>query len=421
MSSAGPSEAIEGNATPAPLGFRAMLHVFHHRNFRLFFFGQFMSLLGTWLQNVAVGWLVYDMTRSPFLLGLTMFLQQAPIFFLAAFAGTYVDRIGRRRMMALTQILFCIQSVVLATLTLSGNITIEILLVLAIFYGLVNAFDGPVRHGFAYELVGRADVKAAIAVNSMQFNIARMVGPSIAGFLILVIGEGGCFALNSVSFAFTLGVLYFLRLPPHEKREHKTPLRAIKEAFDYLREEPVIRTALLMTGLATVFGGAFLSLMPAFARDVVHADPRGLGFLMAAIGLGALFGTITLAHIPDKKLDNVPIYTAIGMGLSLILCAQTAELWLSLVAVLPASACLMLGGSSANTIMQMRAREDMRSRMVAFYSMCFIGALPWGALIIGSLASFIGIGHALTLGGIVCALLGLSVVVARRLPRPAHP
>lgn len=394
-------------------GALAVLSVFRHRNYRLFFAGQLVSLMGTWITSVAQGWLVYRLSNSPFLLGLVSFAGQVPVFFVASFGGMIADRVDRRRLLVVTQTLSMLQSTVLAVLTLTGMITVPEIVGLALFQGTVNAFDIPTRQAFTVEMVGRKDLRNAIALNSMMFNLARIVGPTVAGLLIAVAGEGVCFSIDAVSYAAVLVGLMLMVVQAKPRRVTGRPLQEIRDGFAYSWRSPQIRIVLLLVGACAAFGASYISLMPAVARDVLHQGSEGLGYLMGSIGVGALFGAYALARVPDRYLTLAPIVAAGGFGLFLVLFANSHWLPLSVALLIPTAFCLMLLGGSSNTIIQTVSHEHFRGRVIAFYTMSFMGMMPWGALVLGWLAGRIGIGEAVTLGGVICVASALAAYYAR--------
>ena len=395
-------------------GALAFLTVFRHRNYRLFFSGQLVSLMGTWITNVTQGWLVYSLTHSPFLLGVTSFAGQVPVFFLAAFGGAISDRFDRRRLLLITQTLACAESLVLAVLTLTHRITVWEIVCLALFQGFINAFDVPSRQAMTVEMVGREDLRHAISLNSMMFNLARIVGPTVAGILIALVGAGICFAVDAVSYAAVIVSLSLMAFAARPVRKHAQPFRAVLLGFRYAWSEREIRVSLLLIALCSAGGAAYLPLLPAIARDVLHQGSEGLGFLYGAVGAGALLGAYTLARVPDRHLFATPVVAAFCFGLSLIAFSQSHIFWLSWLLLLPSSFCLMLLGGSTNTIIQLLSRDDMRGRVVAFYAMGFMGMMPWGSLALGWVAEHVGTSLAVTAGGCICVLAALGAGYDRR-------
>lgn len=379
----------------------ALLTVFRHRNYRLFFSGQLVSLMGTWMQSVAQAWLVYRLTHSPFLLGLTSFCAQVTVFFMASFGGMIADRVDRRKMLLVTQGLSMVQAAILAGLTLAGVVQVWEVIVLAFGIGLINSVDVPTRQAMTLDMVGRDDLRHAIALNSMMFNLARVVGPSIAGALIAIAGEGPCFALNALSFGAVLTSLLLMELPSRPRRVTGHPLREIMAGYRYSFSTPRIRIALMLVAVSSMFGAAYLSLLPAFARDILHGASTSYGTLMTAVGIGALIGAYSLSRIHERWLTLAPIAASASFGTCLILFAHSHVLWLSVLLLLPTACSLMLLGGTTNTIIQIAADEHYRGRVISHYTQSFLGMMPWGALLLGYLAGHIGIGESVTIGGAV--------------------
>jgi MFS family permease len=399
-----PPSAEELENLGEPSGALALLNVFRHRNYRLFFTGQLVSLMGTWMQSVAQGWLVYSLTHSPFLLGLTSFSAQVTVFFMAPFGGLIADRVDRRRMLIWTQSLSMIQAAVLAGLTLSGVVRVWEIIALAFGLGFINAFDIPSRQAMTLDMVGREDLRHAIALNSMMFNLARVIGPSIAGALIAAVGEGVCFALNAASFAAVLTSLLLMKIPQRPRPPARHALREIAEGYRYSRSEPRIRSALMLVGVSSCFGAAYLSLLPAFARDLLHGDSTSYGALMTGVGIGALAGAYALSHVRERWLGAAPILAAAGFGACLVLFSHSHLLWLSMALIVPTAFGLMMLGGTTNTIIQLAAEERMRGRVISHYTQSFLGMMPWGSLLLGFLASRIGVSDAVAFGGSVVLL-----------------
>jgi MFS family permease len=399
-------------AAPPPFlaqggGAFAFLTIFRHRNYRLFFSGQLVSLMGSWITNVAQGWLVYQLTSSPLLLGVVSFASQVPVFFFSMFGGMIADRFERRRMLLVTQALAMLQSAALAVLTLTGLVQVWHIVALALFQGLINAFDVPIRQSMTVEMVGKADLRHAISLNSMMFNLARVIGPAIGGILIALVGTGWCFGIDALSYAAVLTGLALMRFAPLPVRVHAQPFAAIREGLAYAWTTREIRASLVLIAVCSCFGAAYLSLLPAFARDVLHQGSEGLGLLYSAVGAGALLGAYTLARVPDRHLFATPVAAALGFGLMLILFSWSHWLLVSMALLFPAAFCLMLLGGSTNSIIQLLSREEMRGRVVALYAMGFMGMMPWGALALGAVAEHWGSHWAVSIGGTVCVLAAL--------------
>jgi len=360
------------------------------------------------MQSVAQGWLVYTLTHSPFLLGLTSFCGLVPVFFMSAFGGTISDRVDRRRMLVVTQSLSMLQAAILAGLTLAHVVQVWEVIVLAASMGLINSFDVPTRQAFTIEMVGREDLRNAIALNSVMFNLARIIGPGAAGLLVALAGEGVCFALNAVSYGAVLTSLLLMHVVPRAIRKQGHPLRELQAGFVYAWNNHAIRVSLLLVAVSSCFGAAYLALMPAFARDVLHENSVGLGLLMGSVGVGALGGAYALSRLHERHLTLAPIFSAAGLGLGLILFSQSHSLYLSMALILPTSFCMMLLGGTTNTIIQTVSDDHFRGRVVSFYAMSFMGMMPWGALLLGTLATHIGIGEAITAGGSVCIVAAIA-------------
>ncbi|PYQ11712.1 MAG: MFS transporter [Acidobacteria bacterium] len=389
-----------------------------HRNFRLFLGGQIISLAGTWMQQVALSWLVYRLTRSAFLLGLVGFTGQLPSLLLAPLAGVWADLGNRRRIVIGTQALSMLQALGLAALVFSGRITIGHVLVLSVFIGLVNGVDVPTRQAFLVEMVrGREDLANAIALNSSVFNAARLVGPAVAGLMIGLVGEGMVFLLNGLSYVAVIAALFAMEIEPRPRAAHHAQpvLRNLEEGFRYAFGFAPIRSLLLLIGLVSLMGVPFTVLMPIFATDVLHGGAHTLGFLMSALGVGALGGALYLAQRRSVRGLGQVIAAAVTLfGLALIVFGLSRHEWLSLVVLAGAGFGMMVQMASSNTILQTIVDEHMRGRVMSFYSMAFMGTLPLGSLLAGGLASRAGAPSTVVLGGLAC-LLG-AAAFARALP-----
>jgi len=398
-------------------GWRLVLRTLRYRNFRLFFGGQAISLIGTWMQQIAVSWLVYRLTNSALLLGVVGFAGQIPTFILTPFAGVLADRWNRHRILVITQTLAMIQALILALLTLTKAISVEQIIVLSTFLGLINALDIPTRQSFIVNMVEkREDLGSAIALNSSMVNATRLLGPSIAGLLIALVGEGVCFLLNGLSYLGVIAALLAMNLPP-KKVEIQPPhvLQGLKEGFTYAFGFAPIRAVLLLLGLISLMGTPYSILMPIFATNVLHGGSYALGFLMTFSGLGALTGALYLAS--RKSVLGLGKWIALASGLfgiGLIAFSRSRTLWLSLLFIALAGFGMMVQMASSNTILQTIVDEDKRGRVMSFYTMAFMGMAPFGSLLAGSLASKIGAANTLMLGGISC-ILG-ALVFASKLP-----
>ncbi len=389
--------------------------VFRHRNYRLFFSGQLLSLMGSWMQTIGQAWLVYRLTGSPLTLGIIGFFQHGPLFLLAPFGGTIADRVDRRTLIILTQTGFLLQAVVLAVLSFTGVAQVWHVAALAFCYGLLNAVDIPARQSFTVEMVGRDDMQSAIALNSILFNIARVAGPAIAGIVIAAIGESWCFALNAVSYLAVLCSLALMTVTTSTKPPvNSKTLQDLADGFRYVTRHRAIRTALLALALSSFAGGPYLTMMPVFAREVLGGDADTYGLLMTGVGMGALGGAFVMGRLRGRMLSLAPTLAAMGFGICLVAFSQTDRLPLAFVMVLPTAFFLMLQGSSTNIAIQLQVDDRMRGRVMAYYTMSFLGMMPFGALFTGWLADQIGVANALTFGGAVCSLVALTFLVLKR-------
>lgn len=384
-----------------------ILRSFHYRNYRLFFGGQGISLVGTWIQNIAMSWLVYSLTNSAFLLGVVGFAGQIPTFFLTPFAGVLADRWNRHRILVITQTLAMIQAFILSLLVLTGNVSVSHIIPLSIFLGLVNAFDIPARQSFVVDMIeNKDDLGNAIALNSSMFNGARLLGPSIAGILISSFGEGICFFLNGVSYLAVIAALMSMKVKPRKiETKNSHIFQELKEGFVYAFGSAPIRLIILLVGLISLVGMPYTVLMPIFAKEILHGGPHTLGFLMGFSGAGAIMGAIFLASRKNAGglAKVIPLATGI-FGTGLIVFSQSRILWLSLLFMLLTGFGMMVQMASSNTVLQTIVDDNKRGRVMSFYAMAFMGMVPFGSLMAGGLASKIGAPNTLIIGGLACIL-----------------
>ncbi len=408
-------------------GLTPLRHVgraFQHRNYRLYFAGQLLSLMGTWIQSVAQSWLVYQLTGSAMLLGAVNFATQAPILLLAPLAGTLADRVDRRRLIMMTQAALMSLAFVLAGLTLTGAIEVWHILVLATLQGIVNSFDMPARQSFVVEMVGKDDLPNAIALNSTMFNSARMIGPAVGGLLVALVGEGWCFLINAASFLAVLMGLAHMRLRLRAAPTAPTGTQGVSEGIAFVAKTEPFRSLLLLVALVSLAGMPFTVLLPVFAT-LLQAGPEGYGLLMGAVGLGALAGALRLAAQKDvRRLERLPALATGGLALGLVLFAQAPSLWSAAAALLLVGFCLITETATSNTLLQSLVPDRLRGRVMACYMMCFAGLAPFGALAAGTAAHHIGAAATVSIGGGICLLGALSFHLRRRLfagggdPRP---
>lgn len=414
----------DSNSTSS-LGFA--LRALRYRNYRLFFAGQTVSLVGTWMTRIATSWLVYRLTNSAFLLGFIGFAGQIPAFLLGPIAGVWVDRLDRHKVLVITQVLSMIQSFWLAALALTHRITYVDIFWLSIFQGLINAFDMPARQAFVPQMVeSREDLANAIALNSSMVNASRLIGPALAGIIIAAVGEGWCFFIDGVSYA---AVIVSLLLMTVSKQAYVKPITSVatelKEGWQYVSRFKPIRAILLLLALVSLVGMPYTVLMPIFARDVLHGGPNTLGVLTGSMGVGAL---ISAAYLATRKsvlgLGRViPIVTTI-FGAGLILFGMSRWLPLSMFVLLFTGFGMMQQMAASNTILQTIVDEDKRGRVMSFYSMSFQGMAPFGSLLAGWMASKIGAPHTVMICGVIC-IVGAAVFLSqlkaiRHMVRPIY-
>jgi MFS family permease len=387
-----------------------------HRNYRLFFSGQLVSLIGTWMQQVAEAWLVYRLTGSAALLGVAGFASQIPVFLLATIGGTVADRSNRHRILVITQISSMVLPLILAALVFTGHVRVWHVFALAAALGVVNAFDVPARQSFVVEMVGKEDLVNAIALNSSIVNGARTVGPAVAGVLLAAVGEGWCFLLNGISYIAVITGLLLMELPAREKPVHPPASFAhTVEGFRFIRRTTPIRDLLLLVGLVSFAGMSYSVLMPIFADSILRGGPKGLGLLMASAGLGSLCGALTIASRSSVRgLGRVVAVSALVFGVSLAMFAMSRVFWLSAVLLLAVGMSMITQAASTNTLIQSMVPDALRGRVMAVYAMMFMGMSPIGALVQGALAERIGAPYTLVIGGCLC--VAGAIVFNVRLP-----
>jgi MFS family permease len=396
------------------VGFRAL----RHRNFRLFMGGQLVSLVGTFMQTVAQSWLVWKLAHSEWLLGAVWFCAQIPVFVLAPISGLAADRYSRYRIVIAAQTLAMIQAFILAALTLSGRVQVWHVFVLATFLGVVNAFEMPGRQSLFIELTGKEDLLSAISLNSAMFNSARIVGPAVAGLVVAAVGEGRCFLLNGVSFLAVIAALAAMRMPRFVRGPVASPWEHLMDGFRYIHGAVHIRTLLVMIGAVSVCTMPAMVLMPVFADTVFHRGSQGLGFLMGAMGAGAVVGTLVLARrTKTAGLTDVIFYGALILGAAFLVFASSTSFAIALVVMMAAGFSVMRQNASANTLIQTLIPDDYRGRIMALYAMTVVGLGPFGSLAAGALADRIGARRTLAVSGVL--ILIAAAVFRRRVRRLA--
>ena len=396
--------------------FNTTFRALKHRNFQLFFAGQFISLIGTWMQNVARSWLVYQLTGSVALLGLVGFAGQFPVFILSTFGGAIADKYDRRKILVATQTASMILTFVMGVLVLTDTVVEWHIFLIAVLSGIVNSFDIPTRQSFVVEMVGKEDLLNAIALNSSMFNGARIVGPAIAGVVVSLVGTGWCFVGDGISYIAVIAGLLMMRI------ERKVIIQTagstfekIKEGFTFVRQTKPIRNLLLLLGLVSLMGMPYAVLMPIFADQILDGGVRGLGILMGASGAGALIVALYLASRRNLKGLGTLVAASSGIfGVTLILFAFSTNFWLSAALLIPVGFAMMLQMAASNTLVQAMVPDELRGRVMAVYSMMFMGMAPIGALLAGALADRLGAPWTVALGGAVC-IVG-AVFFGRKLP-----
>ena len=390
---------------------------FQHRNYRLFFGGQSVSLVGTWITRIATSWLVYRLTGSLLLLGVVSFCGQIPTLLLAPFAGVYVDRWDRHRILVVTQVLSMLQSIALAAMVFTDTVSVPFILGLQLFQGVINAFDTPARQSFVVQMVeDRSHLPNAIALNSTMVNASRIIGPSIGGAVIATVGEGWCFTIDAISYIAVIASLFAMNV---ERREiparHSGMLEELRTGFQYVWTFLPVRSALILLSLVSILGMPYTVLMPAIAGNLLHGGAHTLGFLMTSSGVGALAGALYLASRKSVRgLGRAMVYATASFGAGLVVFSFSRVLWLSLLTLPFVGGGMMVALAASNTILQTVVTEELRGRVMAFYAMAFLGTAPIGSLLAGVIADRIGPARTILLGGVCC--LGVAVWFAMRLP-----
>jgi len=391
--------------------FYFIVRAFRYRNYRLFFMGQGISLVGTWMQSMSMSWLIYRLTNSPFLLGLVYFIGQIPVFILTPIAGVLADRVSRKEIIVVTQSLSMVQAFILAALSLSGKIAVWHIIILSFLLGIVNAFDVPVRQAFVADLIEKkSDLGNAIALNSLIFNGARVIGPSIAGVLIMLVGEGFCFLLNGISFCAVLFALILIKIKKRSCiHKHHRLFYNMKEGFSYVVSSPPIRIILVLISVISVFGVFYPVIMPVFSLKILKGGAQTLGFLMGGTGFGAFAGALFLASRSGPcGLEKIIPRAMIIFGISIIAFSLSRIFWLSLVLMIFAGFGMMVQIAASNTVLQSITDDDKRGRVMSFYTIAFMGMVPLGSLLAGALTGKIGGTYTLILSGLTC-LIGSAV------------
>ena len=414
MDAENPSELSRGGEPPPKADTRGLLAAFRalrHRNFRLFFGGQLVSLIGTWMQTVAQAWLVLKLSDSSMMLGIVSFASYLPILLVALFAGVVVDHVDRRRLIIAAQMLLMLSAFVLAALTWMGVVRVEHVIILAAFNGVVSSFDMPGRQAFVVEMVGMEDLPNAIALNSMIFNGARTIGPAVAGLLIALVGTAMCFFLNGVSYLAVIWSLFAMRLPRRPAPKFGSEmLTRLKEGLRYSWNHRPTLTLLALCAMNSGFGIQYSVLMPVFARDILHGGARGYGFLMAAQGVGAVLGAVSLASRsgPPRALRQNLTAGLFCTALAIIVFGMSRWMPLSLAAQMLIGAGLINYMASTNTMLQLFVSDELRGRVMSIYTLSFIGMAPLGALEVG----FVGERVSPEIAVVICGIISTACAIA---------
>ena len=406
---------------PAPetarrYGFGALAH----RNFRLFFIGQGISLIGTWMQNVGEGWLILSLTNSPFYVGLTSALSSLGVLLFSLYAGVIADRTDKRRFIIFMQVAFMLEAFTVSILVWTGVVQVWQVLLLATLLGIASAFDIPMRQSFVVEMVGKDDLMNAIALNSSLFNGARVIGPAIAGLLIGAVGIAWCYFLNGLSYIAVIAGLLMMRLPPRPPpAQTASAWTGFREVLMYLRTDRRLRVLMVLTAILSVFGFPYISMMPVFARDVLHRGAEGYGVLLSAIGIGAVIGALAIALYSARirARGRLMLIGGTAFGILLMLFAASRSLGLSIALLGLAGCAMIVNNALANTLLQTAAPDHLRGRIMGFYSFVFVGMAPLGAFLFGVVAEHVGVPVTLAGGGAIVAvtvmIVGLTVPTIR--------
>lgn len=376
------------------------------RNYRVYWLGMLVSLIGTWIQQVAQSWLVFELTNSVLLLGIVGFLGSIPILILSLFGGILADRLNKRNILIVTQIIFMCLAFTLAILTQFKVITPYQIMIIAVLNGIVMAFDAPARQSIVVELVGKTHLFNAIALNSVAFNSSRIIGPALAGILIATIGMSGCFYINGVSFLAVIIALYSIKIK-HVRNvsEGASTLKDLKEGLNYIKNNRLILALIAMVGVVSLFGVAHVVLMPVFANDLLKVGIKGLGVLMSAAGCGALFGALILARLGDFKYKGrLLLSSAMVFSVSLIIFSLSKVYLLSIFVLIFVGFSSVTAIALVNTLLQTKVEDRFRGRVMSVFMITFAGMMPFGNLIAGGLAHTMGVSFAVMVGGIICAL-----------------
>lgn len=409
--SGGPARQ-DASAAARPFGFSRTFAALRHRNYRLFFVGQLVSLIGTWMQNVAQAWLVYALTSSPFKLGIVSFCAGVPVLAFSLWAGVFADRVPKRRLILATQTVMMLLAFILAADVFAGTVQWWHIAILAFLLGTANAFDAPTRQAFVVEMVGRKELTNAIALNSAMFNCARIVGPALAGVTIAAVGAQWCFVLNGASFLAVIAGLLMMDVKPYVGAASTgSPFQQMREGLDYIRREPVVRPLIALVAVSNLFALGYMALLPALAQDVLHAGTVGYGFMSTAIGVGALTGALMIASLGDYQRKGLMLTIGNLVFPTMVIALSFSRSYhLTLGILLVAGLGFMTQNATANTLVQTTVPDQLRGRVMSVYMMVFQGFFPIGALIAGTVAEKFGVPIGAAFGGTVALAYGISLL-----------
>ena len=399
----------QADATPKGFALRHTFAALQHRNYRLFFFGQLVSLIGTWMQNVAQAWLVYELTNSPFKLGVVSFCAGVPVLLFSLWAGVVADRVPKRRLLVVTQTVMMTLAFILAADMFLGTIQWWHIAIMAFLLGTANAFDGPTRQAFVVEMVGRNELMNAIALNSAMFNTARIVGPALAGIILAAVGAAWCFVLNGVSFLAVIAGLVLMDVKPYVGAiPTESPLKQMREGVSYIWHHPTVRPLITLVAVSNMFALGYMALLPAFAQDVLHAGKVGYGFMSTAIGVGALAGALVIASLGNYQRKGL-ILTAGNLlfPVMVIALSLSKSFHLTMGCLVVAGFGFMAQNATANTLVQTTVPDTLRGRVMSIYMMVFVGFFPIGSLIAGAMAERFGVPVGAAFGGIIALAYGI--------------
>ncbi|MGH2460274.1 MAG: MFS transporter [Chloroflexota bacterium] len=413
MSTPGP--ALTVGASPRPARFETFGSLRRNPNFRVYWLGAFLSNVGTWMQSVAQGWLVYQLTGSTLLLGVVSFVGSIPILFLSLFGGVLADRVERRRLMVFTQIGMMVLALLLAALTFAHVVTVWHIMVISFLSGVVNAFNAPVRQSLIADLVPRSDLQNAIALNSAQFQSSRILGPALAGVTLALVGPAWCFFVNGASFLAVIAALFLVVVPPLPARRPQSMLRNVGEGLRYVWKQPTIFALLMVAAIPGLFGQPYQPMLPSVVSNVLHTGATGLGFLESSAGAGALIGALIVASLSrSKRRGRMQLAMLTLFGVALVLFSQSHWMLASMAMVFVVGLASMAYNSLNQTFLQSLVDDEMRGRVMSLLTLATLGLQPLGALQAGVIGQRFGISTALLIGGIVCVVVSVGATRARR-------